>query len=680
MPRNATRLAALATALLLAWFLVVEHRSALSAPPMEGLTSAPAEAGSDLQPLLEARATARQAQPTGSDEPRIAIAALKPAPGPATLRGRVLLEDERGILRGASECTIELWMDCLDEGLEIYCSDGTWTVELDPEALQPKFLDEDGTSLNADLGTLEVWSILVGDQPALATQSSFNVHRGQETIITCRLPQPTLLRVIDGATGVELNAVDVASAYSDLIPVTQEDMHDELVVRSEPSPLSFSPNFEDMAEMLLENSLPWWIGSQGYGWERVIIDHRRGGERSVELFAAGSLELTLLGDWPQTTSIELSPLFGPLEYEDIIKLIPASGRPLSVPRLAPGTWRVSASSGVHWRHRATLASAEVLITAGATSELELEIPALAPLGDPVPMGGILEVPPTWMETGTLTMSLEILDDLPHDYEVIYHSDQASVSENTEVRDLPRVDGEANQYQWHGGLRPPGRYAAQIALRGAGCLWRQEFELGYQGDERLLLVMPAPARIRVVPVDAETTRPILGGHASQREVGVGFSFRGSGGQMMFTPLHGEVDATSGTFVSTLPVGPVRLSVDADGYMWETVHLEIQPGDNDVTVLMHPLLEVQVSLTCDGGPVTVPDNWFWNTEATDLTGEELDMGCENSPDRPEWVRFLLPNVGTCRLVFPEVNGYERPSPVELRLDPLQPIELILNLRRK
>jgi hypothetical protein len=116
------------------------------------------------------------------------------------------------------------------------------------------------------------------------------------------------------------------------------------------------------------------------------------------------------------------------------------------------------------------------------------------------------------------------------------------------------------------------------------------------------------------------------------------------------------------------------------MWEIVHLEIQSGDNDVTVPMHPLLEVQVSLTCDGSPVTVPENWFWDTEATDLAGEELDMGCENNPDQPDWFRFLLPNVGTCRLVFPEINGYERPSPMELRLDPLQPIELILNLRRK
>ena len=141
MRRNATRLAALATALLLAWFLVVEHRSALSAPPMEVLASAPAEAAPELQPLLEARATARQAQPTGTDEPRIAIAALQPAPDPTTLRGRVLVEDERGFLRGASECSLELWMDCLDEGLDFHCSDGTWTVELDPAALQPEFLD-----------------------------------------------------------------------------------------------------------------------------------------------------------------------------------------------------------------------------------------------------------------------------------------------------------------------------------------------------------------------------------------------------------------------------------------------------------------------------------------------------------------------------------------------------------
>lgn len=680
MPRYATRLVALATALLLAWFLAVDHRSALSAPPMEELVATPAEVEPELQPPVATRTATRQAQPTATDEPRIAIAAFEPALRPATLRGRVLLEDEQGILREAKEYTLEVWMECIDESLDVHCSDGTWTVELDLEALQPEFFSEDGTSLKAELGTLEVWSILVGEQPALATQSSFTVHREQETIITCRLPQPTLLRVVDGETGVELNAVDVANAYSDFIPVTREDMQDWLVVRAKPSPLSFSPDFKEMGEMFLESSLPWWIGAEGYGWERVTVDHRRGGERTVELFAAGSLELTLLGEWPQTTSIDLTPLFGPLEHEDVIKLMPASGGHMSVPRLTPGTWRVTVSSGVHWRRRATLASAEVLITAGATSELELEVPALAPMGDPVPMGGILEVPPAWMEMGTLTMSLEILDDLPHDYEVIYHSDQASVSKNTEVKDLPRVDGRADQYQWHGGLRPPGRYAAEIALRGAGCLWRQEFELSGLGDEGLLLVMPAPARIRVVPVDAETTRPILGGHASQDEVGVWFSFRGSDGQMMSTPLHGEVDATSGTFVSTLPVGPVRLSVDADGYMWEIVHLEIQSGDNDVTVPMHPLLEVQVSLTCDGSPVTVPENWFWDTEATDLAGEELDMGCENNPDQPDWFRFLLPNVGTCRLVFPEINGYERPSPMELRLDPLQPIELILNLRRK
>jgi hypothetical protein len=680
MPLNATRLAALATALLLAWFLVVEHRSTLSAPPMEVLASEPAEAGPELQPLLQARATARQAQPTGTDEPRIANAALEPAPGTAVWRGRVLLEDDRGFLRDASECTLELWVDCLDEGLDIHCSDGTWTVELDPEALQPEFLDEDGTSLNEDLGTLEIWSILIGEQPALATQSSFKVHRGQETIITCRLPQPTLLRVVDGETGVELNAVDIASTDSGFIPVTREDMRDELVVRSEPSPLSFSPDFEVMSEMFLESSLPWWIGAEGYGWERVIVDHRRGGERTVELFEAGSLEVTLLGEWPQTTSIDLTPLFGPLEYEDVIKLMPASGRPLPVPRLTPGTWRVSVSSGVHWRRRSTLASAEVLITAGVTSELELEIPVLAPMEDPVPMGGILEVPPAWMEMGTLTMSIEALDDLPHDYAVIYHSDQANVSKTTEVTSLPRVDGRADQYLWHGGLRPPGRYAAEIALRGAGCLWRQEFELGYQGDERLLLVMPAPTRIRVLPIDAETLRPILEGHASQDEVGVWFSFRGSDGQMMFTPLDGEVDATSGTFLSTLPVGSIRLSVDADGYMWEIVHLEVQPGDNDLTVSMHPLLEVQISLTCDGSPVTVPEHWLWDTEATDLAGEELDMDCENDPGRPDWVRFFLPNVGTCRMIFPEVNGYECPSAIEVHLDPLHPVELVLNLRHK
>jgi hypothetical protein len=680
MPGYATRFVALLTALILAWYLVADHPSALSAPPVRGLNATPAEAESEIQPPLEARITTRVALPTGSAEPRIAVAPLKPAPSPATLRGRVLLEDERGILTQATECSIELWMECLDESLDLHCSDGTWTVELDLEALQPEFLDADGTSLRAEPGTMKVWSIQIGEQPALATQNSFTVHREQETIITCRLPRPTLLRVVDGETGGELNAVDVANSYLGFIPVTREDMREWLVVRAKPSPLSFAPDFGNMAEMFLESSLPWWIGAEGYGWERVTVDHLRGGERTVELFAAGSLELTLLGEWPQSTSIELTPLFGPLEDEELIKLRPERGGQLSVPRLMPGTWRVTVRSGVHWRRRATLASEEVLITAGVASEMELEIPALAPMEDPVPMGGILEVPPAWMDVGTLTMSLEILDDLPHDYEVVYHSDPASVSKVTEVNSLPRVGGAADQYRWHGGLRPPGRYAAEISLRGAGCLWRQEFELGHQGDESILLVMPTPARVRVLPVDVGTLQPLLEGHATQDELGIWFSFRGSDGQMMYTPLHGKVDATSGTFVATLPTGPVRLSVDAEDYMWEVVHVDIQPGDNDVTVPLHPLLKVQVSLTCDGSPVTVPEDWFWNIESTDLAGEELDVGCENSPDRPDCMQFFLPNVGTCRLIFPEINGYERPSAIDVNLDPLHPVELVLNLRHK
>jgi hypothetical protein len=685
MPRYIARYVAIALSLLLVWFLVGDRPAVLDTPPAAAPDSTPArstDADAEIQQPIGTQALAQRAHPVDAAETRVEVSTRIQPSGPVTLHGRVLLEDEHGMLREPADCLLELCFECLVEPVDVQPIHGLWTMNLGLEAFEPQFLIEGGLAPKEDLGALEVWSILIGDRPALVSEASFAVFQGQETVITCRWPQATLLRVVARESGGQLDAVDIAMAedWFELMPVSKYDLENALVVRGEPSPISFAPDFEEAGEMFSENSLPWWVGAEGYGWERVIIDHRQGGERTVELTRAGSLELTLLGDWPETTTVYLAPQFGPLAHEDIVKMSPAGAHALRASRLPPGIWNVAVRSGLDWRLRATLVEEQISITSGETTHLELEVPALRPLADPVPLGGILEVPAAWMEMGTLTFFLQGLDDMPHDHQVLYPSEHSSLARNTEVSTLPRVGDDIEQRRWHGGRRHPGRYAAEVSLRGAGCLWRQEFELGPEGNEELLLVMPAPAQIHIVVVDAETSRRLLQGCASPKEAGVWFSFRGKGGQSMSTPLYGEVNAGTGAFVAALPVGPVELSVDATHYGWEILDVQVRPGGNEVIVPMTPLVEIQVTLVSAGRAVTVPESWAWEVELTDLEGEEIDMGCEISRDRPNWMNFLVPNVGTCRLVFPEVNGYERPATIEVRLDPVHAAELILNLRPK
>ena len=80
------------------------------------------------------------------------------------------------------------------------------------------------------------------------------------------------------------------------------------------------------------------------------------------------------------------------------------------------------------------------------------------------------------------------------------------------------------------------------------------------------------------------------------------------------------------------------------------------------------------------MAVPEEWIWEIEITDLAGGWLDLGQDDVDGQRHRTVFLVPDVGTCRVRFPALNGYEPLEDLEIDLDPLLPTRRTVALTSK
>ena len=612
-----------------------------------------------------------------------AVVALEPA-GSATrthvLRGRVVVEDEFGNWMSRESGTVDAWLQCLDESVVLDVREGRFEMECGLGELDPDYVTEGGLAPVEDLGILRIWYVRLGERCALPTLASFDIRASEETVIHCRWVRATRLSVVDRDTGRELGSVDIALDGSGDQPLAPRELERRLVVRGEPSPVFFTPTAEDLIQTL---STEWWVGGAGYAWERVVMDHRNGGQRTVELARSGDLQITLLGERPTNCQVTVAPRFGLDDGMTAGTLRPGRGlEPISLraDRLEPGSWSVIVVSGGD-AQMAELVRDVVEIVEGERVSLELELPAVGPRGTAVPLAGTLEIPDPWWRAGALMLSVHFAGESPHAPATVPENGARLTEQNrVNAKRLAAVEGRPGLRRWEGGRRLPGTYRARLGFVDGGTLWAETFQLGPGGDEDVRLVVPPPAELRVVLVDEATGRALLRGVASLEEAGFTITYRGLDGHDVFTHPEGVLDAQTGTFITLVPTGNLELSVDSNEFTWTIELVEVKPGSTEVIVALQHLLRLELLFESDGGPVAVPEEWIWEIEITDLAGGWLDLGQDDVDGQRHRTVFLVPDVGTCRVRFPALNGYEPLEDLEIDLDPLLPTRRTVALTSK
>ena len=554
----------------------------------------------------------------------------------------------------------------MGEALELEVRAGQWEHSAELDDFNQSYVTSDGLTAKAELGTLEVLAARLAGRPAWSEHETFAVRLGEETEMELRWMGVAELRVIDAETGTELSAVDLAPDEFDLPPVNAEQLEDELVVRGQPSPISFAPELEDFA---LETRRNWLVGAAGYAWQVVAIDHGRGGKRTVELERAGELRVQLTGETPGMTQLELTPNFEcglQGRSPELWPTGPAGSKHASAERLAPGSWSVALKSGMDYNRRATLVEVEVVIEAGRTTQVELAVPVIPAQGEAVPLGGELHVAQQWQNLGRLLFSIRPEDPSPYDHRVYRSSGHSTVSLGSSVSHLAKVDGDPERRRWHGGWRAPGNYSAELSLSGTGCIWQESFTVSQGGSENILLHLPPPTKLSVIPRDMETGERLLHGSQSLAEAGISISYLVPAAHSVFVELPGELDGARGVFEGWVAPCELMISVQSETHGWETETLVAQGPAQEMIIDMQAMKMLSLRLESGGEPVIVPQEWWWEVALMDREGEDLDFGMDSGLELPGSTNFLVGGIDHCRVSFPELNGYETLGQLEVTLE--------------
>lgn len=302
----------------------------------------------------------------------------------------------------------------------------------------------------------------------------------------------TRLRVVDAATGHDLNQVELRWGTMNYMPTALRHPGDpgEWDVRR--TGLS-SPFDVDLPGALLgDSSLRLWVSAPGLAWDHVDVLPAAGGTRTIELSPSGDLEVYPCGPRPESPwLIRLVERVGdPVTTEQAVAWqLAAQGEVTRLDRLAPGTYSVGAIPDLD-RPGISSSSEFVQVRAGEVTRVSLPLERAA-LGPRVHLSGTL----TWPE-GTPLGDLVIEPLSPS-------SSQAMVS--IRASDMTPDAKRPRTLRWEVGEVLAGEYLAIQARAGL----RQRFDTGTGSEFRLDLALPPRVPVLVRVLDADSGSPVPG---------------------------------------------------------------------------------------------------------------------------------------------------------------------------
>lgn len=400
--------------------------------------------------------------------------------------------------------------------------------------------------------------------------------------------RPFVLHVVDATTRRELREVTVRhrqatmSTHAEMLTGIRSDPHFVALAQGD-SPLKLSPPEGDSRLDELD------VACAGHQSRRLRVEWTGGGERRVELAAAGTLRLSVR-DAPGSAQLEAhlfeggeSPPIGVGSVADRIASAEGSAfAPIAL--LAAGRWRIELfDRGATGDPR--VGGGEVVVVAGAEAKLELDY-VVRPLQPLVAIAGRVVVDRAWFDG--------ISEPVPPTRLSFWQEGRPSIRRSPTSWDVelaPTSDPAVVPFD--GGLALPGPLVVVVD----GWDFSTLVEVPAEGSRELEIVVPPPADVAVTVRDVVTGQPVEGARllASGSHV-MTWRSRVVWSPLVLSRLLGPSDAR-GRVEFCVPAGEVTLAVNSRN--WPFVFV---PGGNEVELTVGAF--AVLSLLLRDGDAIVP----------------------------------------------------------------------------
>ncbi len=379
----------------------------------------------------------------------------------------------------------------------------------------------------------------------------------------------------------------------------------------------------------------WWVGVEGYAWERVDFDHRFGGERVVLLQREATIMVQLEGPsldrvhavrlTLQNYSFGAGPGF--VEETGGASLVTVKG-------LREGAWVAQAITDGGDEEAQVLASATVELSAGATSTVTLRLDAEERALESIEVSGTLELPAgagkavdrlDWTPVGD-----------PAGREEVYLS-------------MPNDSGD--QFAWQTGELTPGAWDVEVTPFGHV----ERVVIGAFGATGIAIRVAPLAEILVEVRDVETGEPLKNASVNWTRIDGEESHYAGGSERAGPP---------GQFLVLARPGDVKITASAHGRSGSHQELTAHAGRQSIVLDLHQSLTAVLTLK-DGTTVVKTDITWWLGMSADAIDGEGGV-TSYSFDGSEEMTAELTEPGTYRFTFSDVDGYLPIEPIEMRME--------------
>ncbi len=557
----------------------------------------------------------------------------------------VLLADDGSEQRDVSgSFRLMSWRGNGAKAEQITVEHGTWTVRL----AELRF---------AELDRFEIAAVEIKSAAAALVRPTerFAKSELQGLEIVARVRPPSTLRVVDRATGVDLDKLEIvrgaAGINDDPHPGTQYDAR--VLERAGRSPLDIDA-LERRGAVAFELA-SYVIRAPGYAWGSVQIDRRVGGALVLALERGGELEIVLRGAKPPSEarlrlreSVD-APL-RPVIDEELV------GRDhLLIEGLHPGKYEVEVSLGAWTRPGARYGSTECGLDAGQREQVVLDLEAIAS-AEYAAVDGFVLVPDAW-HAEPISVFFKFQGDALQG-----QSPRVQVS----TAPGPAASPGYTAFRFLAPKLQVGSYLADIDGYGVSI----PLEVPPGGLSNCTLEIQAPVEVRLDVVDDVGGERIA---AATLHWSV-FNDTGKfGGGLYELAMQASTDAP---FVVRAPAGGLQVMCSAEGYEFQHAILTVAlPGPAEHTLRMKRSCGIALSLYDGETRLVFSDGFEAEVRAVDHDGTV------NSWTSGVFVRaYTLSQPGAYRVSIPQVPGYAATPDQDVLVEPHKTFALDLKLRRE
>ena len=633
MKRNVALLFVLAFAILFVNLRRGMRSSERDSARPEVAASAPEEASSTT---LAAPRGSEEVRSEAPAEAKVADAATgaarKTAEERVTLRGAFRLRERDGTERDVESGSFEL-VGFSGEGVQLlrgraYADDGRWDFEIEREAL--------GRIANFTVEFPQAESRLLPLVKPGTERIVANDGKGFDVVV--RDPEPSVLRVFDAVTRVELSGIEICKQGAGM---QHEERHERFVLASNLASPIDALALRSTTERAIPLTIEIALRAPGYAWQEVELDRGQGGERHVELFPGGDAEFRFSGaPVPESASLWISAPATVGSSDRISLDLAVRGRSsFIVSGLRELDYEAVVHVGELYDPAGKLAVAKFRVVAGqrATVDIHVDPPQEIVRAN---LSGIAVLPAELrnLASGNVLAISQIGNRLGEQPERL----PLTCSWESEP------DAPLATLRFAGEDVAVGTYA--LCVEGTG--FSQSIELPPQGLHGLRLELGAPCEVVLDVVDANSGERVPNAHLHWRVN----ANAGSSGMAEWIRAERGADAL---FRAQAPAGELHWLVAAEGYGEpEETGAQVAGARREFKLRLPRQCAIEFELRDGEVTLPFPQSWLPELEALGHGGEPSSITFGST------TRVLgLTRPGLYRITLPPVNGFRPPAAVEV-----------------